>query len=559
MSSDSDGATGVYVGTFPPAPWPLVAMAAVVMVAGLIMTFIGAGQTGLSQDEEAHVDRLDAFIEDGLYVRDHERATVAEGDIPANAYVYAPGTARVMHVVNKWIGHERDGELSKSAEAFAVRHYVVAGLAALAVLAVFGLVWLMIGTWRWGLVGSAALTAVPMWTGYAMFNPKDTPVGVGYVLMTLGFAGIVTGARCSGGRRIGAVGASVAAVVLGVALMVGTRPGMWLAVVLATAITLGFLAAGRSLDRWALVGLAAGLGGSYVALLKIAPRVFSDPATMMRVSVGQSTAFPQGITPGREHVFQHTVIEWPLLLLTFMIIGTVVAGWLCVRLLKSDPRRATVFALVGAQGYALTVGAIITKANLYDGLRQLLFAVPAQAALAAVGMATVIGMGRAGVVRRILICAAVLALGLPMIVQARLYPYQYGYGNVAAELLGAPILDDHWKVSFREHVEEISPTLRAICPFSTPEGPINSDFAPDCRESRGVIQPHWLAYWHHARYNPDEKTFYTVLRARQPFPTNCHVVQDVTRYRNFERVIMSRLLKCTTDHPGLSGDGGPRW
>jgi hypothetical protein len=543
-------------GSFPQAPLPLVVIAALVLLAGLAMTFVGAAQAGVSVDESGHVDRLNAFIEDGLYVRDNEWRGVKDGAIPPNAYVYAPGTARVMHVINRFVGNETAAEPSKSADAFTVRHYVVAAMSLIAVFAVFGLAWLMLGSWRWGVVAAAALAALPMWTGHAMFNPKDTPVGVGYALMTFAMAGLVMAARLEGRRRLVTAVAACVGMILGIALMVGTRPGMWPGLLAATVIAIGFPAAARALDSWTLVGVFVGLLGSCAALWRIYPKIFGDPVAMMKVSFGQSTAFPKGLAPGRSYVFEKTAIEWPLLLLAFLIIGTVIAAWLCLRLLKTDPHRATVFALVGAHAFALTVAAIIAKSNLYDGLRQLLFAVPAQAALATVGIAAGISIGRTRLMRSVVVTAAGLALVLPMVVQARLYPYQYAYGNVAAELAGAPILDDTWKVSFREHIEEIPPNIKAICPNNPPlVGPI-SDAGSDCRGSYGVIKPHWLAYWHHERYDPDARSFYTVLRSHRPVPPNCRVIQDVTRKRNFERVIMSRLLRCTTDYPGLRGYPG---
>jgi hypothetical protein len=152
---------------------------------------------------------------------------------------------------------------------------------------------------------------------------------------------------------------------------------------------------------------------------------------------------------------------------------------------------------------------------------------------------------------------AMAALVLPMIVQARLYPYQYGYGNVAAEALGAEILNDKWRVSFREHVEEIPPTVKAICPHRPENGPMHN-VASDCRGSWGVLMPPWLAYWHHARYNPDSTTFYLLLASDEDTPPNCTVVHEVTRTRNFTRVVMSQLLRCTNDYPGLPGYTGGR-
>src|SRR5689334_20939340 len=166
---DQSVRSGPMSGIFPQAPWPLVVVAALVLLAGLVMTVVGAGQTGLSVDEAGHVNRLEAFIDDGLYVRGSEWEGVAKDEIPPNAYVYAPGTALIMHVVNTVLGNDQFGHPSDTAAAYAVRHYVVAAMSLVALAAVFGLVWLMTGAWRWGLVGSAALAAVPMWTGHSMF------------------------------------------------------------------------------------------------------------------------------------------------------------------------------------------------------------------------------------------------------------------------------------------------------------------------------------------------------------------------------------------------------
>jgi hypothetical protein len=543
-------------GTFPQAPWPLVVVAALVLLAGLVMTVVGAGQTGLSVDEAGHVNRLEAFIDDGLYVRGSEWEGVAKDEIPPNAYVYAPGTALIMHVVNTVLGNDQFGHPSDTAAAYAVRHYVVAAMSLVALAAVFGLVWLMTGAWRWGLVGSAALAAVPMWSGHSMFNPKDTPVAVGYTLMTIALAGLVVAGRYAGRTRLLTSTAAVVGMILGIALMVGTRPGMWPGVVAAVVVAVGLLAVARAVDRWLLAGLAAGLVGSYAALLVIYPRIFSRPLAMLEVSLGQTMDFPSGSDiPGRDYVFERTAIEWPLLLLAFLLIGSALGAWLSVRLIRSDPRRAAVIGVVGAQAYALTAAAIITRSNLYDGLRQLLFAVPAQAALATLGIASVTALGRRKVARWTVAIVAMAALVLPMVVQARLYPYQYGYGNAAAEALGADILNDKWRVSFREHVEEIPPTVKAICPHR-PENGVMHNTASDCRSSWGVLMPPWLAYWHHARYNPDALTFYLLLSSGEDTPPNCRVVHEVTRTRNFTRVVMSQLVRCTTNYPGLPGYRG---
>jgi hypothetical protein len=334
--------------------------------------------------------------------------------------------------------------------------------------------------------------------------------------------------------------------ILGIALMMGTRPGMWPAVAAAVVMVVVPLAVGRRLTWSVLVGLAVTLLGSYAALWKLYPKVFGDPVAMLSGSLGQSTHFPHGLAAGRHYIFERTGIEWPVLLLAFMLVGTVVAAVVCLRTMRSDPRRAAVLGLVGVQAYALTLAAIVMNANVYDGLRQLLFAVPAQAVLATVGIAAVATVMPARAGRWVFTSVAVAALVLPTIVQARLYPYQYAYGNVVAEWTGAGILNDNWKVSFREYVRDVPPTVKAVCPNEPPEGPpIDRDLYNDCRGNSKAFQPPWRAYWHHPRFDPDSPLFYTLLRAQRPVPPNCRVVDRVVRMRNLEPAVMSRLLLCT--------------
>ena len=288
------------------------------------------------------------------------------------------------------------------------------------------------GGWRWAVVATGVSAAIPMWTGHAMFNPKDTPVAVGNTLMTLGLAGMVLMAGERNPRGSGARGVLLA-LIFGITLMLGTRPGMWPGLAAGSRGVLVILAVGRRLDRWVLDGTLGGAIGVVRRSLELYPKVFSHPIAMLSASVGQSQRFPHGVASGRGYMFERTAIEWPLLLLGFLVAGTVFAAVFSVRSMKSAPRRAAIFALVGVQAYALVAAAVITNANLYDGLRQMLFAVPAQAVLATVGIAAVAswrarpgrGSGSSAASR----CGALL----PMIVQARLYPYQYAYGNVVAE------------------------------------------------------------------------------------------------------------------------------
>jgi hypothetical protein len=145
-----------------------------------------------------------------------------------------------------------------------------------------------------------------------------------------------------------------------------------------------------------------------------------------------------------------------------------------------------------------------------------------------------------------LVGVAVAALVLPTIVQARLHPYQYAYGNVLAESAGAGVMNDNWKVSFREYVRDVPTTVMAVCPNDPPpSGPINRDNYSDCRGNSKAFSAPWKAYWRHARFDPDSPEFYTLLRAQRRIPSNCRVVDKVERMRNLETAVMSRLLLCS--------------
>jgi len=560
MHADLAERRSLFSGEFKPAPWPLVIAAAAAIVAAIVMVFSGAAKSGVTTDEPLHVKRLTAFVTDGLYVLKAERDAAGRGAIPDSAYVYGPATALTMHWFNVRAGNEapmdshvkvqKPDVVSWRLKAFIVRHFAVASISMLATLAMFGTGWLLLGSWRWGVVAAGVLSAVPAWTGSAMFNMKDSPVGTGYTVMTFGLVATVMATRARGRLELLECTLAAVAMVPGIALMVGTRPGMWPAALAAVVGVIVIMAIGGALHWQFMATLLAGLAMSYAALWHIYPRVFSTPVTMLEKSVSASTEFPHSLPPGRGYVVKQLMIEWPIFLLIFMVLGTAVAAALCWRLRTTDPHHAAAFALVGAQAFVMPLAAVAMNANLYHGLRQLLFAFPGQAVLATVGMASVLSAVPTLRGRRLLAGIAIAGLALPMVVQMRLFPYQYAYGNVAAELTGAFMGNDYFRSSFREYVDDVPSTMGTRClTQDTTRLTYKSD--KDCRNVFGSFKPFWLDHWKHARYDPESRHFYLISRYQVGVPKNCHVIDEVTRRRNFQRVVMSRLSDCTYD-PGIS-------
>ena len=226
-----DGAGRRRLRIEPPLGLVLAAAAlTLLVVAG--ETVLGALEVGLYVDDYVHVSRFQEWLEHGWYVPSYGASAVPLGGEPqpgtlSSPFVYGPAFSALAHLVNVALGNEAMNEISTAAEAYQVRHLVVAllGLATVACAGVAVRVLtrdLLAAIW-----GAAALLAIPVWAGQAMFNIKDIPVASGYTFVTVGLVlGLASARRDSwpSPRRLLAVSALVG---FGVMIGVGTRSAMW--------------------------------------------------------------------------------------------------------------------------------------------------------------------------------------------------------------------------------------------------------------------------------------------------------------------------------------------
>jgi hypothetical protein len=544
-------------------PRLLLIVAGVVAVVGCSMSIVGAVTTGIFGDDPAHVERLTEFLDSGRYVIKDELAVVAPGAIPDNAYVYGPVTAVLGHAANVLVGNEQAGEIERTPQAYTVRHLVVAGfgLVGLASAAVLG--GIVLGGWRWGVVVAGVLAAIPMWTGNAMFNLKDTPVAAGHTLATLGLVLIA----CSGARerRRGLYAGSLL-LTLGIVVMMGSRPGMWVSLAVSLVVFAGTVMWSRTPPRRALCAAGAAVVASYLALLAIYPVVFAHPVTMLWKSATTSADFAYGRLAaahaestyeanGRLYQVEQMLQIWPLILLGFLAVGLVVGVRRSMGLLKTHSPSAAMWLLVGAQAVALPILITVHKSDLANGLRQTLFVVPAQAVLVGVGFAAVIGglpSGR-GRARRVgVVTVAAVGLILPTVVQLSMFPYQYSQLNVAGEWWdnGGEISkyeadQDYFKTSYRELDPAVSARVKVVCPAWIEKGQVPQRGDNDCRtRTWGSLSAYWRFAGRSSSDHPKSGEFYAMLRGALGVPRNCTEVASVTRWQNLRRVTMSRLLEC---------------
>lgn len=537
-----------------------MAVSGAVVVVATVLAVLGATRTGISTDEPIHVMRLKNFFDTGWYALDWDYAGPGPGGDGTNTYVYGPVAMLLLHAWSVLWGVDGWQHVSTSAHAYQVRHLgvVVIGLVGVGAVAAIGRV--VLRHWRWGLVAAAVLMAVPMWTGHLMVNVKDVPVATGHTLCTLGLLLYVRDTPAATRLRLARAGALAG----GLVLALGTRPGMWSGLtVLLTVAVVGVLwaPAGRRRRLTTLAELAAASVVAAGVLVLVYPNLFGSPLRALPRTSETSSNFMSGRTSDRLYVPQHLWEETPTLLLGFAVAGALVA---LVSLLRRDGAQwapTARLALVGVQAFAVPVAATIVGSDLYHGLRQLLFIVPALAVLAACGMAWAHQrswrvLPRGGLVPVL----GVAALVLPLADQVMMQPYQTSYVNLATDLLAHDRPDDDrpgddfWRVSIPELVRDVPLDRLLLCkaatdevtmvayPFMNGSGVSSTSRNVDCREETyGPLVPAGLTVVRTRTVTDFDAVFINAL------PPNCTRLSEVSRWRHGFEVVVATLARCSID------------
>lgn len=547
-----------------PVPRLVLWASGAVVVAGVTMAILGALRTGISWDEPFHVMRLRNYLDHGWFAVDWSIDSGGSTAGDNNTLVYGPVAMLLLHGIGVLAGVEGWDSVATTPAAYDVRHLGVVLIGLVGTAAAAGTTRILLGSWRWAVVTAAALLALPMWTGHVMFNVKDVPVATGYTVMTLALVSMISPARGHWLLR-------VAGLVAGITLMVGTRPAMATAVLVGV-VVMGFgVAVARPRDdiRPAVVQVTAGIVGAAALLVAVYPAVFAHPTLLVR-SAEQSASFRDDESAGYLYVPFHLVAQFPLLLQGFFVVGLVSAVTFSYRRWRTDPSQATRLALVVAQVGALPLVAFAKDSDLYNGLRQLLFASPAWAVLVTLGLAHAMAWAHDRGRIRVVGGLALVALAAPVADQATLFPYQYSYFNLALDTTGAHVMSDYWRTSVPELLPDIPRDGQIVCgptrssrlgapagsdgvdEASMMAGRFSSDSSVDCRsDPLGPLSSEWTARG--LSYDdvlpPDE--FYVIIDRDHAVPRNCTQLASVTRHRHWRQVSMSYVARCRLDPPQL--------
>lgn len=540
-----------------------------VVAAGTTMAVLGALRTGISWDEPFHVMRLRNYVDHGWFGLDWSAEVAGSSDDQSNTLVYGPVAMLLLHGLTALVGVESWDTVATTPAAYDVRHLGVLLIGLAGTAAAAGITRVLLDSWRWALVTAAALLALPMWTGHVMFNIKDVPVATGYTVMTLALVSMVAP---RGGRRT----LRVAGLAAGIVLMVGTRPAMSTAVLagLAVLVTGVVLTSREGRSHPAVVESLVGVGTAAVVLVLVYPQVFAHPWLLLR-SAEQSASFRDGQDASYLYVPFYVLVQVPVLLQALFVVGLVGSLRFVVGRWRSDPAHATRLALVVVQVGALPGVAVVRNSDLYNGLRQVLFASPAWAVLVTLGLAATLAWARARGRLGLAGGLAVVALVAPVLDQLTLFPYQYTYANAAFDATGQHLQSDYWRTSVPELLPQVptdgqvvcgptrSSTLGALAGSKEAEGidraalvagRFSSDSSVDCREDPlGPLSSAWTAQGLPYDDALPHDTFYAIIDRGHELPSNCARLAAVTRDRHLHEVTMTYVARCRLDPAPLEG------
>lgn len=571
-SAPHDAGRGI-LGWAPPPRW-LVVVAAAVVATTSAYAVVGAWTTGMSWDEAYHVDRMRNYLDSGWYLLagDLDPRTGEPGWWEDQAYVYAPVTAILMHLAAVAAGAEPSGEIAASGQAYAVRHLVIVAIAFVGLGAAAHLARRLTGSWGWGLVSAAVLGAIPMWTGHAMFNVKDVPVATGCTVVSAALVWLLSaqGRRPVAGRVLVAVSLMSG---LGWVLAVGTRPGIWPTLVAAHVAALAGLALLRA-PRRDVVAAVLGPIVAWLVLWAIYPAVFSTPRLALWESAMSSSRFDD--RAGQWYYVPALLVgEMPLLLLGAAAIGTVAAARRVIGALRphrsevEDRARDLAWTIVAVQAFTLPLLAMVRESNLYNGLRQLLFMVPAMAVLATFGIAVVCAAVRRANRRDVSILAAAIVSAsviAPTLAQARLFPYNYTFASWPSYAVPQAADTDYWRTAVRELAPEIPGDGWVTCGPALSEGRASLrrslDGDENCASTLiGPLAPY--AGERGERVGIADTEFWAVTAGPRRPGVNCEEIAAVSRPGPLwglgalvgmpERDVMTRLSRCDLVLPELTG------
>ena len=353
---------------------------------------------------------------------------------------------------------------SSPPDRYDVRHLAIALTGLLTLLGLFRIAGRLPG--RWGVLYSGlALATMPRFYGHAFINSKDIPFACGFVWSMAALVALTEDSQHR--RRV-----VFAGVALGTTLAI--RPGglPLLLVLYGSMMAFGVWSRGE-LNRGELIRLAKVSAVvwsiAWLGMIALWPWAHESPIVNPITAILAALSFPDvfpvlfegQVTMSdalpRYYLVKYLAITTPPLTLLLSLAG-IAASIRVQRRGRSTPESLLATALqfwLFAPLIIIAVG----RPNVYDGLRHVLFVLPALALFSGWGAVTLIEVLPKHSHRGLATVALGVGLALPALDLVRLHPYQMTYFNsLVGGLEGAngKYEIDYWVLSYREAIEWVN-------------------------------------------------------------------------------------------------------
>jgi hypothetical protein len=407
------------------------------------------------------------------------------------------------------------------------------------------------------------LLSIPELVGHSMFNQKDVAVAVGITITTYSLY------LLSLEKRIYFYFFGI----IGMVLSLGSRPGIWILIVF---LIFGYLLLVVIYKRTWLELLKNLLMNMVVAVFSITilqiiyPKLYTDKIILLKNSLTNSQtywAYHETLTNGRiekyplsnKYVPDWIVTELPFgLLILFVFASIFLIYFLFSKVFsKQEFSSSTLIFLLMIQSYSLPIYIILFNANLYSGLRHILFIFPSIGLLIAVAIIRVEPFIKSKNLKEIFGAGLILYLFFVNIEQWKLHPYSYVYVSEIRTLkkVNNNWPTDYWRLSYRELVPKVGADGLAVCnPFLLVAGQHAGGILtgwPDSRDNNCKDDLRFnpfidtLGTDSYLRLESDREFYY--IRSNEfgyNIPNNCVRVDEVKRKLRDRKLMLSYVAIC---------------
>lgn len=427
---------------------PQISLAVALVVVGSLAVFLMYDDYGITWDESVQATYGDLVLD---YFRSGFRDRRCNEF--QNLRLYGPLVETACALIYQTLG----------ADKFAVRHL---GIGLVAVLTLPALVVFTASLRRGpvlGLVAALGLITLPRFVGHAFNNSKDIPFACAFAWGMAAMAALLSAETRTWRHYLGcgaALGLCMAVRIGGVLLLAFLFAGTFYVLWTRHRGRAPAVVASAPARTWAQAGTM--LGVAWLITIAFWPWAHESPLGHPLEAFVAATDFSQVYTVMfAGEVYKSDALPWyylvwflgittPLPMLALASVGAIVTAGTLVR--RPGEHANVVRVLLLLWLFFPIAYQIVTRPNVYNGLRHFLFILPALAVLAGIGALAV--LERVRVRYRTPVLGALLLLVVwPVTHLVRLHPYQMTYYNLLVGGTGGAWQDygaDYWATSYKE-------------------------------------------------------------------------------------------------------------